>query len=710
MAWRDLQRHILRISPVIAGFFVAMVVFLVVLDVDRSKNVQYRKSVQNSTLEQLTTLRAHAEIAINTRVHLIRGLRAHVSTNPDIDSREFANLASAMMKECEGVRSFSLLKDNIISDVFPREGNEGAIGLDLLKHPTQALAAREAMRTGQPWLDGPVKLVQGGNAFINRAPVYVAETLDHPRAGEYWGMVSILFDAEELFSELVDEQPSGVQFAIRSHDKRNERTKYIFGNSTIEELAPLELEISLPTGAWQLLGVPKSGWPIRAPSSISLRVIGGAIALLTGILVYLPLRSNQQLQRARQSAEAASIAKSAFLANMSHEIRTPMTAILGYVEVLRNDPEFADSPHERNRALKTIQQNGEHLTTVINDILDLSKIEAGKMTVENVSFSPRRLLEEVVSLMRFRAESKKLDFKIEVCEPMPATVKSDPTRIRQVLVNLIGNSIKFTQSGHVAVRVQFTQEPTARLEFDVIDTGIGMTVEEQQTLYRPFTQANETTTRQFGGTGLGLSVCKRLSEMLGGDIVVLQSEPNEGTTFRFWMNVDSFQIDAETSAITSDAPPRVWTLEPSTQPSVTATKLEPGCRILLAEDGIDNQRLISFILKKAGADVTMVENGQLAVETAIDAWQTESPFHVILMDMQMPIMDGYEATSCLRSRGYDWPIVALTAHSMISDREKCLAAGCDEFLTKPIDRSRMVQVANEQILRAMSRTASQEGK
>lgn len=694
MTFPDIQRGIRWISPVVTGLSVALAVYLVVLDVDRSKNLQHLENVQNSTLDQLATLRARTEIAINTRVHLMRGLRAHVSTNPDIDSMEFASLASAMMKECDGVRSFSLLKDNIINDVFPREGNEGAIGLDLMKHPTQGVAARHAMRTGQPWLDGPVKLVQGGNAFINRAPVYVLDDLDHPQAGQYWGMVSILFNAEELFSELDRIQPRGLRFAIRDRDNLTNSTKYIFGTSSIEELDPLDLEISLPVGAWHLLGVPETGWPDRAPSSSSLRLIGGMVAVLAGSMVYLLLRSNRELLQARHSAEAASIAKSAFLANMSHEIRTPMTAILGYVEVLRNDAEIANSPQERLKALNTIQKNGEHLTTVINDILDLSKIEAGKMTVERVPCSPALLLEDVETLMRPRAESKNLTFQVESEGLVPTSIFSDPTRIRQVLVNLIGNSIKFTRSGQVNVHMRFVSSPTPQIEFDVLDTGIGMTPAEQQFLFRPFSQANETTTRQFGGTGLGLSVCKRLSEMLGGDIIVLKSEPGAGTTFRFWIGLgpDQYSSDLRLGRQASLA-----NQQTTRCPSPTAVTLPPGCRILLAEDGIDNQRLISFVLKKAGAEVTVVENGSLAVESAIQACQAATPFDLILMDMQMPVMDGYEATASLRSQGYDRPIVALTAHSMTSDRQKCLEAGCSEFLSKPIERPLLIQTAAQQI-------------
>lgn len=684
--------HFLKTFPRLAGVLAAALVFGVVLYLDHAKNLQHRESVKAITLQQLATLRANAEIAINKRVHLVRGIRAHVSSHPEITQAEFALFAEALMQESDGIRSFSLVKDNVISDVYPWEGNEGAIGLDLMKHPKQREAALLAIQTGQLWLDGPIQLVQGGEAFITRAPVYRLKNRDDSSNG-YWGMVSILIDKDILLSDILRNQPPELEIAIRGHDRNYQaEAQYFHGDPAIESQTPLELEISLPTGAWHLVGIPKGGWPKRAPTSRLLLAVGASISCVVGFLIFAILRSNSELTRTRRVALSASSAKSEFLANMSHEIRTPMSAILGYVDILKNDEEYITSSEKRNEGLTTIQKNGEHLLSIINDILDLSKIEAGKMTVESIPCSPSELLDEIASLMRVRVEAKALKLQIESDGLIPESIHSDPTRLRQILVNLVGNSIKFTEDGTIHVRVRYRSDSPDRLEFEVSDRGIGMTPQQQKELFRPFVQANTSTTRHYGGTGLGLSICQRLTKILGGGIEVAQSELGEGTTLRFWIHpgpMDSAKFISLKASGSKPVRSATGNEVSSDLPSLS------GCRILLAEDSPYNQRLFSFLLTKAGAETTIVENGQLAVEAALAASQTPTPFHLILMDMQMPVWDGYKATAQLRSQGYQGPIVALTAHSMSSDRDKCLQAGCDDFLNKPVDRQELLYTVRQ---------------
>lgn len=395
---------------------------------------------------------------------------------------------------------------------------------------------------------------------------------------------------------------------------------------------------------------------------------------------------NRELHDARLRAEAAVRAKSDFLANMSHEIRTPMTAILGFADVLLHEEGLERAPPQRRSAIETIQRNGEHLLGIINDILDVSKIESGKMTVEKIACSPFQIVEDVASLMRVRAVAKGLKLLKEYRFPIPAQMETDPTRLRQILMNLVGNAIKFTERGSVRIRTSFLPEPTPRVGFEVIDTGVGVSENEAIKLFQPFSQGDTSTTRKYGGSGLGLAICKRLAEMLGGGIT-LTSEPGKGSIFSFWVEVGT--LDGVPMRYCQR---REQVVEP---PQVHPTRREsdhlPGRRVLLAEDGPDNRRLIAFLLQKAGADVTFVENGRAAVESALSALSADRPFDVVLMDMQMPIMDGYEATTMLRSLGYRRPIVALTANAMTGDREKCLAAGCDDFATKPIDKARMFE-------------------
>jgi len=438
---------------------------------------------------------------------------------------------------------------------------------------------------------------------------------------------------------------------------------------------------------------------------------GDRVTALRGVMldVTKDKEAEEHLRRAKEMAEAASRAKSDFLANMSHEIRTPMTAILGYSERLL-EPDL--DPAERREAIDAIRRNGDHLMQIINDILDISKIEAGRMEIEHMQCSPSRIVEEVRSLMLPRAQAKGLEFQVEACGPVPEHVRTDPTRLRQILINLVGNAIKFTEQGRIALRLGL--EPDAArpgryaqlLRFEVEDTGIGMTPEQLQRIFEPFTQGDESMTRRFGGTGLGLAITKRLCEMLGGRIEA-HSELGRGSRFRLTIatgpleGVRLIQPDRFGRGVDAQQIPDAQRKTP--RPALQG-------RVLLAEDGLDNQRLISAMLRRAGLEVSVVENGKQAVEAALQARREGRPFDVILMDMQMPVQDGYSATSELRRAGYDLPILALTAHAMATDRQKCLNAGCDDFATKPIRRDELIALVERYLGRITdTRSTSQHG-
>jgi PAS domain S-box-containing protein len=591
---------------------------------------------------------------------------------------------------------------------------------DLLQHPATSNFSRDLEMIKA---DGTTQYLQIHGSIIrdgNAAPLEVAGTIQEITEGKrierqlaesqerLRGIIETAMDAiitvdDQLIITLFNPAAEGMFrckaggiigtplarfIPQRYHEKLAARIS-AFGQSTVAARA---LE-----GAGPLVGLRCDGTEFPIEATISHITVGGQ-KLFTAMVRDISDRKRVEtkLAKAMEDAEAANRAKSEFLANMSHEIRTPMTAILGFAEMLLNK-----TPQECTEigCVQIIRRNALHLLELINEILDLSKIEASEMKLECIACDIPEMLSDLISLMRPRASEKSLGFGITFDGPIPRVIQIDPTRLRQILVNLLGNAIKFTNIGKIHLRVTDKGAGTDRIVLcvEVIDSGIGMTHEQVARLFQPFTQGDESITRKFGGTGLGLTISRRLARLLNGDITVT-SGIGIGSTF-------TLQIDGGPSAEIEMLHNLTEATLPVRSRDVLHHAISLKGRILLVEDGRDNQRLLHTLLTDAGAVVAIADNGQVGVQLA-----TTEPFDLILMDMQMPLMDGYAATAELRRQGITTPIIALTAFAMAEDRGKCMAIGCSAYLSKPVDEDTLLKTVSQHLRGAAEAAPANQAK
>lgn len=802
------MKRIFRITNVPVALSLAVVATIWIFAEIQNRSMHHN-SMREDVLARSSLIRARLEAAITADIQLIHGLIAVLNTEPDMDQERFSALASGIMREGAIARNLALAPDMIVQRVHPFAENRAALGLNYLEHPEQSPAALRARDTGQMVMAGPVELLQGGQGFVVRIPVFMPQPDGSER---FWGLVATVLDTETLYAAagLLDPMLP-INVALRGRDASGAEGDVFFGDETVLEQRPVQLPVSLPVGSWDLLAAPRGGWSADPPDQWTLRlwlILATAVIVVPGLVMarlldervrnvarlhmalrrqgeanarfenvsrisrsfvweqdadhrlsylssayqhltgferrvmlgrtmpeiidpypemkssadwewlYDQLRNQRpfsnficlflkrdgsqlwvqlaggpifdedgrfrgfrgagmdvtSFQQARQTADEANRMKSMFLANMSHEIRTPLNGVLGMAQVLES---MVTDPEHRHM-VTTIRESGESLQNILNDILDLSKIEAGKLSLESAPFVPEETLCRIAALHRLRAEEKGLEFRIDGLDRSGPARVGDRHRFTQILHNLLGNAIKFTESGRVHLALD--NAAGAPLRVTITDTGPGMTADEQTRIFDEFVQGDDTIARRHGGTGLGMSIVHRLLGMMGGKME-LTSHTGEGTRI------------ALSLPLAECAQPVSGPVEAETAKGSLA-----GLRLLAADDNRTNRRVLEALLRETEIAVTFVENGQEAVEAA-----RRQPFDLMMLDISMPVMDGIEARARIeaeaRAEGRTPPpAIAFTANVMAHQLAEYSAQGFVGYVGKPLKKDLLLRAIRNSLL------------
>ncbi|MFZ5610030.1 MAG: response regulator [Pseudomonadota bacterium] len=670
--------HRLRLAVLVLLAAIAAAALLVDREIENGDLAKAREAARLEVLRQANLRRARIESEVNSSFFLVSGLVSHLTMAGDFTQQVFDQLAADMRERYPNLKNIAAAPDMVVRFVYPREGNEGVLGLDYAKAEEQREMAFLAKTTGRPVLAGPVDLVQGGTAFIGRFPVYTHGLRGEPK---FWGIISMVLGTEEFYRHvgLVDGD-RWLRVALKGKDGKGAHGEVFFGDPALFDEHPVLLDVPLLNGAWQMAAVPAAGWPAAAPNRWLIRgVIGLAVLGMAAIVVLIALYI-ARLQESRAAAARENAMKSQFLANMSHEIRSPLHGILGILSLLEKTP----LNDQQSRYIGAAQGAGNSLRAIVDDLFDLTRLEAGRLKLNRQIADIDEEIARVHALMLPKAQAKGLDVLLQStgARPFPAVVV-DRQRLRQVLTNLIDNAIKYTPRGQIILHygLRRRDDHHAWLDLAVEDSGIGIAAENHGRLFERFEQIDNSLTRAVSGAGLGLAIVKDLVTLMGGEVAV-KSALGKGATFSVHLPVDCAAAPSRQDKALPDGAGQVLGRTP---------------RVLIVEDNKLNQMLLRDFLGREGFDLAMADDGVAALEAL-----ARSDFDLVLMDLRMPRMSGIEATRALRqsgARNAAVPIIALTANAMPSDRQDCFDAGMDDHVAKPIDMDQLIRTMKRHLAR-----------
>ena len=662
-------------------YIVGLIAFLtaLIVGVFLLHNLEKDEKTTGKYMAQITEKRVRARLDQYSMLSALLG--NYISAGENLDENTFSELAEKIPNEDGVIKAFELAPEGIVTDIYPKQGNEGAFGLDMLQEHERKKDAILARDSGKYTLGGPYQLKQGGTGALLFNPVYQDNNSEQD---EFWGFVILVIDWDRFIGEINLDYLSDADFCYRiwTYD-RGSSDKIILAESQ-DNMSDniLTVECAVPNNTWYFDIIPSEGWSPRSYWIMCI-VISYVFSLLIATVFYLisskKHRERQyeaELEKAAEQAKNANEAKTRFLFNMSHDIRTPMNAIVGFSGLLEKN---LQNERKAKEYLEKIQSSSNLLLRIINQVLEMARIESGTAVLQLKAEDMDALFHRVNTVFEEDVRKKNLQYHA-VLDVRHHYVVCDQTKLQEIMLNIISNAIKYTPEGHsiyVEVHEAVSENPSKiRYIFSCEDTGIGMSEEYLPHIYEEFSREHSTTENKVPGTGLGLPIIKSMIELMGGSI---QVESRQGIGTKFTIDL-SFDIALKEEVYGSED-----TIESS------AIHTIKGKRILLVEDNELNAEIAKTVLEDVGALITRAENGQQALELFKE--KPEGTFDVILMDLMMPVMDGYTATRKIRelerSDAKTVPIIAMTANAFQEDAEKCIAVGMNAHLAKPLDIEKM---------------------